>query len=380
MERDSARIPPLNMEHEKLTETVWWRKNVYRALDRSENPDTTLPRLLFVAPLSLRPRGACIQAELVSRHLRADGWPVDFISAGRLEEAFSGRLLRAVARSRILHVFVSSLGQLVSMALPAVVLGRFYGRRVIIHMHSGELGDWAERWRWFMAPVLRQADSVVVSSNHACEVLKEAGLHARVIECPVDIELFAARKIDKVQPHVVITGRLEPDANVSTVLRAFKLVKQKYPRAELTVVGDGSLRRQLEMLMEDELIHGVALVGTVSRTDMRRILERADIFVNACSRSDIPVTLFEAQACGLPVITVRSRAVAEAVTDGVNGLILDTSNHIEIADQIVRLTEDPALVSRISEAAIAASKKRGWGELKGRWSRLYTEILANRPG
>ncbi len=367
------------MEHEKLTETVWWRKNVYNAPDRAENPDAELPRLLFVAPASSRPRGACIQAELVSRYLRTDGWPVDFVTAGRSERPFAGRLLRAVARSQILHVFVASLGQLVSLALPAVVLGRFYGRRVIIHIHSGELGEWAERWRWFMAPVLRQADSVLVSTRHAGEILKHVGLRARVIECPDDIELFTARKINSVQPHVVMTGRLEPDSNVSTILRAFKLVKQKYPRGELTIVGDGSLRGELQALLEDERIHGVKFAGTVSREEMRRVLEQADIYVNACSRSDIPVTLFEAQACGLPVITVRSRAVVEAVTDGVNGLILDTSNHIDIADQIVRLTEDAALVSRMSEAAIAASKKRGWAEVKGRWSRLYTEILTNQP-
>ena len=167
-----------------------------------------------------------------------------------------------------------------------------------------------------------------------------------------------------------MTRALEPHANPALVLRAFRIVKQKYPRAELVMAGDGSQRDELDELVEDERINGVTFPGAVPHHEMVKHYSEADLYINGSFRADIPVSLFEARACGLPVISLGHHE---------KHLQCEIKNHIDLADVIILLVERPDLVKRLVLAASSERRMSEWSECREHWTRLYLN-LAGRSG
>jgi phenylacetate-CoA ligase len=345
-----------------------------------------LPRVLMVAAGRRVDDAASIQADLAFDQLRADGWSVGRCNLGRISKA-SGRgesaklngsrisclkeLARSLPRWDVVHVFVSTLGELVSFSMPAVLLGRFFGRKIVVHVYSPHFGEWLDRWGRLIVPVLRQADVVAVPKGGNMSLIREHKL--RITELPgvVDNEMSGAGgEAERLQPRMLTTRALEPHANPTLVLKAFKIVKQKYPRAELVIVGEGSQRDELTEWVDSERINGVTFSGVVQHADMAGFYNRADLYINGSFRSDIPVSLLEAQACGLPVVSLGQHE---------KHLRCDVKSHIDLADLILYLVENPDEVKRLLSASEADREASGWAKCRNSWTNLYLD-LAGRSG
>ena len=133
--------------------------------------------------------------------------------------------------------------------------------------------------------------------------------------------------------------------------KAFQLVKQKYPRAEIVIIGEGSLKGDLKTLVKRERISGVYFIGQVSSNEMPNYYDTADIYVNPSTIDDFPVSIIEAMASGLPVITTDAGGILEMVTDGEDALVVPINSHVAIADRIIELVENKGLVTGLSQKA-----------------------------
>lgn len=345
-----------------------------------------LPRVLMVAAGRRVDDAASIQADLAYRKLRADGWPVgrcnltrtpSSVSAGDGEGRNGSRvscmkeLVRSLPRWDVVHIFVSTLAELISFSMPSVLLGRFFGRKIVVHVYSPHFGEWLDRWGRLIVPVLRQADAVAVPSGGNISALREHRL--RVVELPAVVDgsaVSSGRDVERLQPRILATRALEPHANPMLLLKAFKIVKQKYPRAELVMTGDGSQREELAGVVERERINGVTFAGVVRHEEVAAYYNQADLYVNCSFRSDIPVSLLEAQAFGLPVVSLGQHD---------KHLRCEVKSHIDLADLILYLIENPDEVKRLLSASEADREASGWAGCRSSWTRLYLD-LAGRSG
>jgi glycosyltransferase involved in cell wall biosynthesis len=255
-----------------------------------------------------------------------------------------------------------------------VFLAKFSGKKIAIHVHLSHFGSWFRRWGRLTSRVLRQADVLVVHSQHLKEMVGSFGLRSRRMSCLVDAELFPYRRIERVQPRILVVQSLEARNGLTTVIRAFGLVKQKYPRSELVVVGDGSQRDELERMVAGERLHGVDFTGRVSRRRIAELFRSADLYFNAVSGADVPVAVLEALASGLPIISVDGRAIREVITDGINGLLVDGRSHFKIADAIVSILETPGLAGKLSDSSCKEAPKHLWDNCRRDWVSLHSEI------
>jgi glycosyltransferase involved in cell wall biosynthesis len=260
------------------------------------------------------------------------------------------------------------------LGAPLLVLCRFYGCRTIVQLHSPWLNEWLERYSRVLCPILKFADQLLTSSARSSEILEEHGLNARPAPVFLPGPSPTNRKLTTVQPRIVVTRSLEQHNHVGLVIRAFRLVKQKYPRAELVIVGDGPQRGDLERLVAEERINGVGFVGHVPRKEVSSFFAEADVHVNASARPDTPLSVLEAMAAGLPVLTVTGGGASELIRDRSNGLIVDAGDHIGLADRIVELVEDDALVGRLSEGAARYVDSLAWSRRRGEWLRIYNRV------
>lgn len=282
-------------------------------------------------------------------------------------------------RYDVVHVYSASYYSYLLSVLPVIVLGKLYGKRVLLNYHSGEAEDHLAKWRRTAVPFIRRADLIVVPSSYLVDVFARFGLDAVVIPNVVDADVFRYRERYPVRP-VFLTNRLhEPLYNVQCVLRAFALVQQRYRDASLTVAGDGSLRRELESLARDLGLRNTTFVGLVPSREMAALYDAADIYVMATNIDNMPGSVIECLACGLPVVTTDAGGVRYIVAHNESALIVPLNDHAALAAEAVRLLEEDGLAVRLARAGRVLSRKYAWPTVRAEWLEAYHALARERP-
>ena len=170
------------------------------------------------------------------------------------------------------------------------------------------------------------------------------------------------------EPTVVTVARLEDRyKGFDVVMRAMPLVRARVRDARWVIVGDGSLRPQLQATAERWGLGGcVSFLGAVDDATRDEVLRRSSVFVMP---SRVPaggggegfgIVYLEAAAAGLPVVAANEGGATSAVIDDITGLLCDPRDHVAVADRIVRLLADPELARRLGEAGRARQRELSW--------------------
>jgi glycosyltransferase involved in cell wall biosynthesis len=171
---------------------------------------------------------------------------------------------------------------------------------------------------------------------------------------------------------------LEPRYGIDLVLRAFAEVQKVFLEARLWVVGEGPQQNTIRRLISELLLTGVEMPGRVTRENIGRFYDQADIFVNASRVDNMPVSIMEAFASGLPVVTTDSGGIPYMVQHEQTGLINNTEDWRQLAANVIRLLQDSRLARRLAENAYRQSLTYHWGTVRQQWLHLYRE-LDHRP-
>ncbi len=252
-----------------------------------------------------------------------------------------------------------------------------YVRTAVLNYHSGEAEDHLERWRRSAIPVVRLADALVVPSGYLVDVFARFGLRARVVANIVDLDQFQFRARRPLRPVFLSNRNFEAHYNVACVLRAFALIQNRYRDARLIVAGDGSQRRQLQRLADELQLVNVAFVGRVSPDHMPSLYAAADVYLNAPDIDNMPGSILEAFASGLPVVTTDAGGIPYIVRHGETGLLVPRGNHEGIAAAAIRLLQDASLSERLVGSAREECRRRYTPEpVLREWVRVYRALVA----
>jgi len=276
-------------------------------------------------------------------------------------------------RYDVLHIFSASYYSYLLTALPAMLVGKLYGKRTILNYHSGEAEDHLQNWRTAV-PTIRLADVIVVPSGYLVDVFARFGLQARAIFNTVDTDRFRYRERRPLRPVFLTTRLLEPLYNVACALRAFALVQARFPEARLTIAADGTLRGELERLADDLRLRAVEFIGFVPFAEMPALYDAADIYLNANDIDNMPSSLIEGMAAGLNIVTTNAGGIPYIVVHEETGLLVDCGDHQAMAASAIRLLEDATLATQMAARAHNECNKYNWTAARCEWLRLYHEL------
>ncbi len=125
-------------------------------------------------------------------------------------------------------------------------------------------------------------------------------------------------------------GRLSPEKDIPRIVRAFEVLHKTYPEARLRIVGEGSERSVIETLIASQA--SAASIELVSWTDnVPKEMSNADVFLLASKHEAYALTLIEAMATGLPIVTTDVGCVGEVVKDRVHGIVVAEESDIAYA-------------------------------------------------
>jgi glycosyltransferase involved in cell wall biosynthesis len=209
-----------------------------------------------------------------------------------------------------------------------------------------------------------------------------------VIRSGIDVERFghpqaphhktrAAWRIPQDAPVVGTVTRLSPQKAPLDFVRAAALVAKQAPQTWFIMVGDGPLRPAVEALAA-ELGITDRLVLTGLRGDVPELIAAFDIFALASLWEGLPRVLPQAMAAGLPLVVTACDGCAEAVADGVNGLLVLPGEPQALAQALLTLLNDPALARQMGAAGQARVEEFSDRRMVNQIATLYTELLSQK--
>jgi glycosyltransferase involved in cell wall biosynthesis len=358
------------------------------------------PRVAVVAPSLDILGGQGVQAQALAEGLRRDGWDVAFIPINPafpaalgwlrripyvrtlLNEALYLPSLRRLREADVIHVFSASYWSFLLAPVPAMAAGRRLGKRVVLHYHSGEAEDHLARWGRLVHPGLRLADEIVVPSQYLSGVFAGHGYRARVIPNVVDASSFRFRLRRPLRPRLLSTRNFEPHYRVENTLEAFALLRRRYPQATLTLAGYGSLERRLRQQAAALGEDGIRFQGRVDPREMPTLCDEADIFVNSSVVDNQPVSVLEAFAAGLPVVSTGTGDIAHMVRNGDTGLLVPADDPRAMAAAVTALLEDPDRGLQMAQRARMEAERYAWSHVRWAWAEAYSagETATRRAG
>jgi glycosyltransferase involved in cell wall biosynthesis len=280
----------------------------------------------------------------------------------------------------VLHVFTASYWSYTLWSMPALLAAKLYRKKIVLNYHDGRAEDHLRHWR-SAAFTIRRMDAVVAPSGYLCDVFERFGLRCRAIYNVIDCKNFTYRRRCALRPEFLHNRGMEALYNIPTTLRAFAIVQQKYPDATLTILGDGPLRAELEQLAESLMLRNARFVGWVPNSQMAQWLDQADIYVTTTDIDNMPISILECYASGLPVIATKAGGIPYIAVDGETALLAELGDHQGVANAALRLLGDPALVEKITSRASEQCRTRYAGdEIARQWAELYKELVSTAGG
>jgi len=289
------------------------------------------------------------------------------------------RLWRVTGQVEIVHVMANSGWSWHLCAAPAIWIA--YWRRVpaVVNYRGGEAGTFLARSSTAVRRTLRHSAALIVPSGFLKEVFERHGMPAGIVPNIIDLERFHAAH-DGASPttrHLVVARNLEPIYDIPTALRAFALVRKALPDVRITVAGSGPERAALELLSRDLGIEkDVLFCGTRDRDEMAGLYRSATVVLNPSRVDNMPNSVLEAMASGVPVVSTNVGGVPFILRADVTGLMVPADDPQAMADAVLRLLANPEIASRIAAAATHDVQQYAWAHVRQRWADVYRDALA----
>lgn len=354
-------------------------------------------RLLLVGPVPPPAGGMANQTRQLGELLRGEGvevLPLATNAPYRPSWIASWRGLRAVARLvaylvalwrqcarvDVVHVMANSGWSWHLFAAPAIWVAHLRGRPVVVNYRGGEAEAFLSRSARWVRPSLRRCAHLVVPSGFLLAVFDRFGFAAEVVPNIVDTVRFQPAAEPPTGPfHVVVARNLEPIYDNASALRALARLRQQVPDARMTVAGTGPEREALQALAHDlGLQDAVHFAGRLEREAMATLYRNAHALLNTSLVDNMPNSLLEAMASGVPVVSTNVGGVPFIVEDGVTALLVPPAAPEAMAQALARVALEPALAEGLRERGCREVQQYTWARVAPRWAAVYGAARTHR--
>lgn len=345
--------------------------------------DRTRPRVLHVGNfLSARGFNRQFIEDLADRQER-DGWEVlrtsGVVSRPRRLFEMAAVTWRQRRQYDVAHVTVFSGPSFVWAELATLVL-RLARRPIVLSLRGGNLPEFAHRWPRRVRRLLRVADQVVAPSRYLGEHVAPYRPAVVLISNPIEVDRYPFRVRGAPSPRLVWLRAFHAIYNPELAPRVLARLAPEYPDSRLVMIGpdmgDGSLERTRAVARELGVIGRVEFAGRVSKGEVPERLASADVFLNTTNVDNAPISVIEALACGLCVVSTNVGGVPYLLDDEQDALLVPPGDAPAMAAAITRILREPGLAERLSTAGRTKAETMDWSRVLPRWD----EVLRRAAG
>lgn len=239
-------------------------------------------------------------------------------------------------------------------------------------LHGGNLESRMRRSPALCQRFFGRSQENILVSDFLAPAMKSRGFSYRVIPNGLDLECFPFLRREKARPRLLWVRAFSEIYQPGAALDLVQHLLPYYPDIHLIMVGpekDGSLdyckRRVKESGWEDK----VEFTGPLTQQAWAARSQEADLFINTSRIDNMPVSLLEAMALGLPVVSLRTGGIPRMLVDGKEGALADDLP--AMAEAIRKLIDQPAWFREMAEHGRRKAIQFGWPAIERQWEEIW---------
>jgi glycosyltransferase involved in cell wall biosynthesis len=234
----------------------------------------------------------------------------------------------------------------------------------VLILHGGNLPGFAERWPGRVRRLFEPASLVVAPSSYLRDRMRPYRKDVVCIPNGLDVASYRWRPRERAEPKLIWLRAFHEIYNPSLAPKVVRLLEVDFPGVRLAMVGrdkgDGSLGRTVRTAESLGVEHRLTLPGGIPKADVARWMNTGDVFLNTTNVDNTPVSVLEAMASGLCVVSTNVGGISHLLEDEHDALLVPPDDPRAMADAVRRILSDPALARRLSANARAKAKTFDW--------------------
>lgn len=250
----------------------------------------------------------------------------------------------------IIHVHSSS-GVSFYRKMLFLLTAKIFQKKTIFHLNASNFMQFYNRTalnRFFVQMTLNLVDRILVLSRSIKNDIENCtkNQNIKILYNPIspDMFSFSSNKKQKQQESVVLfMGRLGKRKGIYDLLEAIPLVVRECKEVKFILCGDGELENVQCICHKKKIGNNVEIAGWVVGKDKVAYFKRGDIYVLPTYHEALPLSILEAMAVGLPVVSTPVAGIPDAVEDGVNGFLIEPGDIVALANRIILLLQNDKL-------------------------------------
>jgi glycosyltransferase involved in cell wall biosynthesis len=260
-------------------------------------------------------------------------------------------------------------------ALITSQLARFFNLKYIPILHGGNLCSRLKNNPFFSSLIFSNSFMNVSPSNYLLEEFQNKGFKTFFIPNPIVISEYAFYERETYDFNLLWVRAFDKIYNPKMAISVLNELNRRGLSVKLCMVGpdkDGSLNEVIQMAKEKNVYHFLEITGLLSKSEWIKKSTQFDIFINTTTVDNVPVSVIEAMALGLPVISTNVGGIPYLIKNSVNGILVENDDEIEMADAIAELIQNQNKAKILVRNARKKVENFDINVVKDNWQKLLT--------
>ena len=243
-------------------------------------------------------------------------------------------------------------------------------KKYIPILHGGDLPSRIKRSKHACDRLFKNAYINVAVSGYLQKAFEDSGYKTTTIPNSISVENYPFRHRPALKPKLLWVRAFSKIYNPMMTIDVLVELKKTYPDASLCMVGpdkDGTMVEFIEYATQKKLLDSIEITGKLPREEWIKLSEKYDILINTTNIDNTPISIIEAMALGLPVVTTNPGGIPFLLEAGKEAMLVDNGDFKSMATAIGYLIENPSAAIEMTRAAREKAEGFDWMKIQSRW-------------
>lgn len=251
---------------------------------------------------------------------------------------------------------------------------RFLRKDYVIILRGGELPEFSLKYKKFVKYLLKRAKKVIAPSEYLKKEMEVFRKDITVIPNPINIEKYNFYLRKKIGKRLIWIRAFHSVYNPMMAILTLEELLKSYNDLILCMIGpdkkDGSLFKIKNYIESKNIESNIQIIKGVSKEEIPYYLEKYDIFLNTSNIDNFPVSVLEAMACGLCIITTNVGGIPFFLKDQEDSIFVPKGDYKKMAEAVKFLLDNENFCQKISRNARLKAENFSWQRVLPLWKEI----------
>lgn len=259
-------------------------------------------------------------------------------------------------------------------AFLAGVMAKWLNIEYFAYLHGGNLPARLQSHPRLSAILFNNSKMNLAPSGYLMDAFSKQGYRVEFIPNNIDISLYPFKERKKLKPALLFVRSFSEVYNPQLAIKAFAEIKKEYEDATMCMVGpdkDGTMDKVKRLAEELNVSESVEFTGKLSKEEWIKRSGKYDIFINPTNFDNQPVSVIEAMALGMPIVSTNVGGLPYLIEDKKDGLLVVPDNTEVFAKAIEKILKDDVLANELSVNGYKKALSYDWKSVSLKWKKLF---------